>query len=68
MSWNTLPNDDAWRRVMPLTVVALGQRLRLRCNACGHDLIVPAVEWSVSRNVPADTSLLLIVRLTISAR
>jgi len=48
MTWHTLPNDDAWRRVTPLSVEALGQRLWLRCNACGYDLIVPGVEWCTS--------------------
>jgi hypothetical protein len=62
MTWHTFPNDEAWCRVTPLSVEALGQRLWLRCNACGHDLIVPAVEWSASRTVPADMPLLLIAR------
>jgi hypothetical protein len=62
MTWQTLPNDDAWRLVTPLLVEALGQRLWLRCNACAHDTIVPAVEWCVSKSVPADTPLLLIAR------
>ncbi len=57
MTWHTIPKDDAWRRVTPLTVEALGQRLWLLCSACGHGLIVPAVEWSTSSNVPADTPL-----------
>jgi len=62
MTWHTFPNDEAWRRVTPLSFEALGQRLWLRCNACGHDLIVPAVEWCTSRDVPADTPLRLIAR------
>jgi hypothetical protein len=62
MTWHTLPKDDAWRLVTPLSVEALGNRLWLRCNACGHDLIVPAVEWCTSRHLRADMPLLLIAR------
>jgi hypothetical protein len=62
MNWHTLPKDDASRLVTPLSVEALGQRLGPRCNACNYERIVPAVEWCTSREVPADTPLLLIAR------
>jgi hypothetical protein len=67
MSWHTPPNDDAWRRVTPLSVEALGQRLRLRCTACGHDLIVSAVAWCATINISADTPLLLIASADFSS-
>ena len=35
-TWNSIAIDDAWRRVTPLSVEALGQTLRLQCNACGR--------------------------------
>ena len=56
MTCHTLPKDDAWRLVTPLSVEALGHRLWLRCKACGHDLIVPAVEYQPEKRFKLQTS------------
>lgn len=62
MNWHAIPKDDAWQRVTPLSVQALGRKLWLRCDACCHTRMVPAIEWCDSTKVPRDTPLLLIAR------
>src|SRR5665647_2730548 len=62
MNWHTRPKDDAWRCVTPSSVHVLGCRLWLRCDAFGHTLMVPAIEWCESRQVSPTTPLLLIAR------
>jgi hypothetical protein len=36
--WHTEPKSDAWREVHLAQVERLGNRLWLRCNACGHSI------------------------------
>ena len=56
MSWHTTPRDDAWREVHLVYLKGMGQRLWLRCNACGHDVVV---ELNVfSDNVHSESHLL----------
>jgi len=62
MNWHTTPKGHAWRRVTPLSVEALGQRLWLRCNACGHDMLVSAGDWASKRSIDPTTPLLEIAR------
>lgn len=62
MNWHQLPKGDGWRAVTPQSVAALGQRLWLRCNACGHDVMAPALDWCAARGIPPDTPLLTIAQ------
>ncbi len=36
--WHNEPKNDAWREVHLAHVESLGNRLWLRCNACGHSI------------------------------
>ena len=60
--WHSTPRNDGWKCVTPRSVEALGQRLWLRCNACGHDLLVPAVDWASGCGVDPETPLFTIAR------
>lgn len=60
MSWHQVPNDGAWKACTVAKTAALGQRLWLRCNACGHDLFVDGLPWCQERGISPETPMLLI--------
>lgn len=68
MGWHTVPRDDAWKRVTLDHVAGLGQRIWLRCNACGHDLTMEPDAFSTERHVPMTTPLLSIAHRLVCTR
>lgn len=60
MSWQQIPKDNAWKSYTVATTAALGQRLWLPCNACGHDILADGLTWCAECGIPADTPMLAI--------
>mgnify|MGYP006945666701 CR=1 FL=1 len=62
-SWHgPLPKDDGWRQVTLASIAALGQRLWLRCNACGRDLSPEPKIFAAEHGLPLHTPLQIIAR------
>ena len=60
MPWHTIPRDNAWRQVTLASIHGLGQRLWLRCDHCGHDIIAEPITFSEQHQVSTGTPLLSI--------
>ncbi|MFZ4807817.1 MAG: hypothetical protein ACOYLQ_11205 [Hyphomicrobiaceae bacterium] len=60
MSWHTIPKDDAWKQVTLASLAAAHQRVWLRCNACGHELIADPADFAARHDLPLITPLLRI--------
>src|SRR5690606_32681764 len=57
-----LPKDDAWRQVTLASIAELGQRLWLRCNACGRDRSPQPEAFAAEHGLPLDMPLAIIAR------
>ena len=68
MSWHTIPSDGAWRRVTLATTAALGYRLWLRCNACGHAVTPEVEDFACQHRLDKRTPLMLIGRALRGSR
>lgn len=55
-------------KVTPANVGELGQRLRLRCNGCGHDVVAEPRSFGVVNNLRLDTPMLRIARRLVCTR
>ena len=62
MPWHQIPKGDEWKRVTLMSVHALSQRVWLRCNVCGHEVLADALEFATGKQVDPGTPLLLISR------
>jgi hypothetical protein len=60
--WHTEPKNDAWREVHLAHVESLGNRLWLRCNACGHSMTPEPCAFAAEHHLDMQTPLLLIAR------
>ena len=56
------PKDDDWRQVHLAHIESLGQRLWLRCNACGHSLTPESRNFAKQHNLDMKTPLLTIAK------
>lgn len=63
-----LPSDDGWRQVTLASTAALGQRLWLRCNGCGHDLTPEPAALGAAHGLAPETPLLIIARRLVCTR
>ena len=62
MAWHVLPADGAWKQVTLATMAALGYRLWIRCNHCGHS-VTPEVEDFAGRyRLDKQTPLMIVGR------
>ncbi len=60
--WHSAPKNDAWREVHLAHVESLGNRLWLRCDACGHSITPEPRELANEHQLDMETPLLLIAR------
>jgi len=60
MMWHAEPKDDAWRQVHLAHVEGLGQRLWLRCDACGHSITPGPRDFATTHDLEMTTPLLII--------
>jgi len=60
--WHPEPKNDAWREVHLAHVESLGNRLWLRCNACGHSITPDPREFAHQHHLDMKTPLLLIAK------
>jgi len=63
-----LPKNNAWRQVTLASIAAMGQRLWLRCNACGRDLSPEPKAFAAEHGLPLDTPLAIIARRLVCTR
>ena len=61
------PKTDDWREVHLAHVESLGNRLWLRCNACGHSMTPDPREFAHQHHLDMKTPLLSIARLPLSS-
>ncbi len=60
--WHVEPKDDSWREVHLAHVESLGNRLWLRCNACGHSITPEPRAFANEHHLDMRMPLLLIAR------
>jgi hypothetical protein len=60
--WHVEPENDAWREVHLAHVENLGNRLWLRCNACGHNITPEPREFAHLHHLDMETPLLSIAQ------
>ena len=60
--WHNEPKNDEWHEVHRAHVESLGNRLWLRCNACGHSMTPEPRAFANEHHLDMATPLLLIAR------
>lgn len=60
--WHVEPKNECWREVHLAHVEGLGNRLWLRCNACGHSITPEPREFAAEHHLDMRTPLLSIAR------
>jgi DNA-directed RNA polymerase subunit RPC12/RpoP len=60
--WHTEPKNDEWREVHLAHVESLGNRLWLRCNACGHSITLDPREFAHQHHLDMKTPLLSVAQ------
>jgi len=68
MTWHRRPKDDAWRRVTLASINALGQRLWMHCNGCGHSVVEPPLAFAERARLETDTPLLIVAEALVCTR
>lgn len=63
-----LPKGDTWRKVTLASIAELGQRLWVRCNACGYSYTPEPRAFAAEHGLPLDTPLQIIARRLVCSR